>query len=208
MARRDARAVLLGTLCAPVLLFLVLPSLVIVPMALTRGQMIQFPPDGISFHSFVDTWRDPQWMRSMRISAQVAALAVAIASVAGSLAAVALHGRRFPGRGLVTGLILAPIVVPLIVLALGDYLLFAQMHLIGGWPIIALAHGVLGTPYVFLSVQTSLVAELDPVMIRSARSLGARPAAVLRHVVWPAVRPRPCRRVPCSPSRSRSTRSC
>ncbi len=162
-ARRSRRGdALLIAACAPVLLLLVLPSLIIVPMALTRGQMIQFPPIWISIHAFTDYLHDPQWMRSTAVSFQVAALAVAVGGVTGSLAAIALHGRRFRGRGLLAGVILAPIVVPLVVLALGDYLLLAELHLIGGWATIGLVHGMLVTPYVFISVQTSLAAELDP----------------------------------------------
>ena len=180
---------LLIAACAPVLLFLVLPSLIIVPMALTSGQMIQFPPIWISIHAFRDYLNDPQWMRSTAVSFEVAALAVFVGGTTGSLAALALHGRRFRGRGLVAGVILAPIVVPLVVLALGDYLLLAQLHLIGGWATIGLVHGMLVTPYIFLSVQTSLAAQLDPTLIRSARSLGAGPVSVLRHVYWPAMRP-------------------
>lgn len=186
-AARSRAALLLAA--SPVLLFLVLPSLVIVPMALTRGQMLQFPPEWISVHAFTDYLDDPNWIASTLLSARIAVLAAAIGALCGSTAAVALHGRRFPGRSLVIGLIMAPIVVPLVVLALGDYLLFARLRLIGSWIGIALAHGLLATPYVFISVQTSLTAGLDPALVRSARSLGARPFSVLRHVYWPSVRP-------------------
>ena len=46
----------------PILAFLVLPSLVIVPMALTAGRLIQFPPVGLSLHSFSDYLSDPDWV--------------------------------------------------------------------------------------------------------------------------------------------------
>lgn len=72
--------------------------------------------------------------------------AVVFGSICGSAAAIALHARRFPGMGLVTGLLLAPIVVPLVVLALGEYLLFARLHLIGHWIVIGLVYAVLVTP--------------------------------------------------------------
>ena len=185
---RRARIVLLLA-TAPVLLFLVLPSLIIVPMALTRGQMIQFPPEWISVHAFADYLGDPGWMASTLLSLRIALLAVVVGAVCGSSAAVALHGRRFTGRSVLVGIIMAPIVIPVVVLALGDYLLFAPLRLIGSPVAIGLAHGLLATPYVFISVQTSLTAGLDPVLVRSARSLGARPFSVLRHVYWPAVRP-------------------
>ena len=97
MARRDAigRFVLYGG-CVPVLVFLLLPSLVIVPMALTKGQMIQFPPIWISVHSFTDYLDDPQWFDSTVLSFQVAALAVAIGCVTGGAAAVALLADGVP----------------------------------------------------------------------------------------------------------------
>src|ERR1700722_1126303 len=133
MARRDAlgRCLLYGA-CVPVLIYLLLPSLVIVPMALTKGQMIQFPPIWISVHSFTDYLGDPQWFESTVISFQIAMLAVMIGCLTGSAAAGALHDRRFPGKGLVTGAIMAPIVVPLVVFALGGYLVFARLHMAGG----------------------------------------------------------------------------
>jgi ABC-type spermidine/putrescine transport system permease subunit II len=188
-ARRPIGRALLFVACVPILAFLLLPSLIIVPMALTKGQLIQFPPEWISVHSFSDYLGDAQWMQSTLLSFEVAALAVLIGCVTGSAAAIALHARRFPGKGLVTGIILAPIIVPLAVLALGEYLLFARLHLVGSWIAIGLVHAMLVTPYVFVSVQTSLAAELNPALIRSARSLGARRLSVFRHVYWPAIRP-------------------
>src|SRR5579883_1012900 len=48
--------------CLPVLIYLLLPTLIIVPMALTKGQLIQFPPIWISVHSFADYFDDRQWI--------------------------------------------------------------------------------------------------------------------------------------------------
>ncbi len=187
--RNRIYAVLLFAACAPIAVFLLLPSLIIVPMALTKGQLIQFPPEWISAHAFGDYLRDPQWMRSTLLSFEVSALAVVLGCVTGSAAAMALHARRFPGKGLITGIILTPIVAPLIVLALGEYLLFARLHMVGNWLAIGLVHAMLVTPYVFVSTQTSLTAGLNPTLIRSARSLGAGRLSVFRHVYWPAIRP-------------------
>lgn len=190
MAARERRGTLmLASAGVPILVFLLLPSLIIVPMALTRGDLIQFPPQWISIHAFRDYLSDAQWMRSTWLSFEVSGFAVALGSICGTAAAIALHGQRFPGKGLVTGLLLAPIVVPLVVLALGEYLLFARLHLVGHWITIGLAYAVLVTPYVFISVQTSLAAELNTALVRSARSLGAGRFNVFRHVYWPAIGP-------------------
>jgi putative spermidine/putrescine transport system permease protein len=190
-ARRRLRPgrLLLFAACAPILLLLVLPSLIIVPMALTKGNLIQVPPIWISVHSFADYLGDPAWVASTLLSFKVSALAVTLGAVAGSTAAVAMHGRFFPGRTLAAGVILAPIIVPVVVLALGDYLLLAPLGLIGSWMAIGVLHAVLVTPYVFIFVQTSLTVGLSTTLVRSARSLGAGRLAVLRFVYWPALRP-------------------
>ncbi len=174
--------------CIPVFIYLMLPTLIIVPMALTKGQIIQFPPIWISVHAFADYFKDSQWIDSTIISFKVSILAVCIACVAGSSAAIALHGKTFFGKGAVVGIILTPMVIPLVVLGLGDYLFFTYVQLGERWLEIGLAYSVLVTPYVFITVQAAL-AGLNPLLARSARSLGAGSASVLYHVHWPTIRP-------------------
>jgi len=181
--------ILLFAACMPVLVLLVLPSLIIVPMALTKGDLIQFPPIWISIHSFTDYLGDPAWVDSTALSFKVSVLAVAIGGFAGTTAAIAMHGRVFRGRNFVAGLIMSPIVVPAIVLALGDYLLLAPFQLIGNWIALAVVHAMHVTPFVFISVQTSLTVGLSTALLRSARSLGAGRLSVFRFVHWPAIRP-------------------
>ena len=165
---------LLFVACAPILVLLAVLSLIIVPMALTKGNLIQFPPIWVSVHSFTDYLGDPDWVGSTLLSFKVSALAVTIGGFTGCAAAIAMDGRLFPGRNLVSGLILSPIVVPVIVLALGDYLLLAPLRLIGSWVAIAALHAMLVTPYVFISVQTSLAVGLSAALVRAARSSRCR----------------------------------
>jgi ABC-type spermidine/putrescine transport system permease subunit II len=181
--------ILLLAACMPILVFLVLPSLIIVPMALTKGDLIQFPPIWISVHSFTDYLGDPAWVDSTLLSFKVSMLAVTIGGLAGTTAAMAMHGRPFWGRNLVAGFIVSPIVVPAVVLALGDYLLLAPLQLVGNWIALAIVHAMHVTPYVFISVQTSLAVGLSTALVRSARSLGAGRLSVFRFVYWPAIRP-------------------
>lgn len=172
----------------PALIFLILPTVVVVPMALTPRRYIEFPPSGISGHSFVDLVQDQAWMSAASTSFKVAAIAVVVGCFAGSTAAIALHGITFRGKSVLVGIIVAPIVVPLVVLGLADYQFFARYQLIGTVVAIGLAHSVIATPYAYLTVDASL-AGLDPALVRSARSLGAGHLAVLRHVYLPAIAP-------------------
>ena len=172
----------------PWLIFLLAPTLIVIPMALTKSDLIQFPPVWISLHSFIDYFGDDAWMDSTLVSIKVAAVATAVATVAGTCAAFALHSMRGGIRMAISSIIMLPIIAPVIVLALGDYLVLGRVGLLGDWRLIALGHSLLGVPYVFLSVQTSL-SGLDIALVRSARSLGARAIAVTWLVYWPALRP-------------------
>lgn len=172
----------------PWFVFLLAPTLIVIPMALTKSDLIQFPPVWISVHSFVDYFSDKVWMENSVVSLKVAASATAIACLVGTCTAFALSAMRGPLRTAVSSIVMLPIIAPVIVLALGDYLVLGRVGLLGHWPMIALAHSLLGVPYVVLSVQTSL-SGLDTALVRSARSLGADNLAVLRHVYWPALRP-------------------
>ncbi len=178
----------LALVTVPTLIFLIIPTLVVIPMALTPRRYIEFPPSGVSVHSFGDLLRDSQWMGAAVTSLQVAGIAVLVACFVGTTAAIALHGTTFPGKGIVVGIIVAPIVVPLVVLALGNYQFFARYGLVGTVLGIGLAHSVVATPYAFLAVQASLTG-LDPALVRSAHSLGAGFIAVVRHVYLPVILP-------------------
>lgn len=171
----------------PWLVFLLTPTLVVVPMALTKSDVIQFPPVWISLHSFTDYFNDQAWMENTGVSLKVAALATLVACLVGICTTFALTSLRGAVRTAVTAIVMLPIIAPVIVLALGDYLVLGRMGLLGDWPTIALAHSLLGVPYVVLSVQASLNG-LDKALVRSARSLGAGHMAILAHVYWPALR--------------------
>lgn len=174
--------------CVPILLYLLIPLLIIVPMALTKRQLLTFPPEWISIKPFLDFFNDEQWIASNFTSLKVAILATLIASVVGAASALALHRSQIPCKGFITAIILLPVMTPVVTLALGDYLFFARLGLTGSWISIGLAHSVIVTPYVFISVQTSLVG-LDPALPRAARSLGGGNLALLRDVYWPTIRP-------------------
>jgi putative spermidine/putrescine transport system permease protein len=178
----------LAIACTPLLAFLLMPILLVVPMAFTKGQILVFPPQGLSVRPFMQLFSDSQWMASAWTSFKVGLVATLLATLVGSASAVALNRSRIPLKGGITAVILLPITIPAVVLALGYYLFFLRLQITGSWLTIALAHSVLTTPYVFVAVQASL-SGFDPSLARAARSLGAGSRALLRHVYWPAIRP-------------------
>ncbi len=186
--RMPSGRIWLAIACLPILLFLLVPISIIVPMALTKSQLLMFPPEWISLRPFFDFFADSKWIDSAFMSLRIALVAMLIASLVGASSAIALHRSAIPFKGAITAAILLPIMIPVVVLALGDYLFLARLALTGRWIAIALAHSVMVTPYVFIAVQASL-AGLDPALPRAARSLGGDNLALFRDVYWPAIRP-------------------
>lgn len=172
----------------PVFVFLVVPTLIVLPMAFTGSRYITFPPGQLSTAAVTGFFRDQAWMSALTASLQAAAVAVVIAVLLGGTAAVALHGRTFPGKAAITGLLLAPMIVPAVVLALAFYQFFISVGMVGTVLPIGLAHAVIAVPYAFLTVRASL-AGLNPALVRSASSLGAGAFSVTRFVYLPVIRP-------------------
>jgi putative spermidine/putrescine transport system permease protein len=168
---------LAGGLAAAV--FLLLPIAVIVPTAFSDGNFLGFPPDGLSLRWFEEVTSDPVWTSAFWTSAKLAAGAAAIATVVGTLAALAV--RRLGPRGrLLRACFIAPLVLPYIVYALGLYNVFDGLRMLGQSWTIAVGQAALAFPIVFVAVSAGLAA-VDPALARAAASLGARwPRIVLR----------------------------
>ncbi|MFG2828146.1 ABC transporter permease [Streptomyces sp. NPDC048434] len=172
----------------PVFVFLVVPTLIVLPVAFTGSRYITFPPKQLSTEAVTGFFGDQAWMAALSASLQAAVVAVVIAVVVGGTAAVALHGRAFPGKAAVTGLLLAPMIVPPVVMALAFYQFFISLGMVGTVLPIGLAHAVIAVPYAFLTARASL-AGLNPALVRSASSLGAGAFSVMRFVYLPVIRP-------------------
>ncbi len=168
--------------------FLVVPSLIIVPMSLTPTNLLEFPPGGISFHSYGEFFGSIEWMKSLATSGQAAAIAVCISGLFGTLAAIGLHDVRFPGRGFLIALIMLPIAIPLVVLGLGFVGFFGRFHLVATPIGIGLAHAVLALPYVYIMVTSSL-SGLNPSLIRAVTSCGGGAKDIFRFVYVPTILP-------------------
>ncbi|NBY26764.1 MAG: ABC transporter permease [Betaproteobacteria bacterium] len=186
--RRTTTGPLVLLLALPGLLFLLLPILAVVPMSFTAGQVVEFPPEEWGLAAYRALFADPRWGQAIVFSLKVSAVAVVLSVVAAGFAAIGLSRLHMRGEALVTAVILAPLAMPVVVLALGTFQFFIQIQINGTLAGIALAHAVLGVPYVFLTVRAAL-SKLDMALVRSAMSLGAGTLDVLRWVYLPAILP-------------------
>ena len=175
---------------------LLVPILVVVPMSFTNSSTLTFPPEGLSLRWYGELLTNPQWTLRIPVSIETAFATSLLATGLGTLAALGMTRGTFPGRGLLTALFLAPLVVPIIDLAVGDYLVWAlgwQLGpvgfgggLAGTVPGLVLAHTVLAFPFPFITVSTAL-SGVDRTLELAAAGLGANPWRAFRRITLPLI---------------------
>jgi len=159
--------------------FLVVPTCIVIAMSFTNSLLLQFPPQGFSTKWYAAFFQDPSWTSSALTSLKVGLLAMVLATVGGTLTALGLVRGRYPGKALVTAIVLSPLVVPLIVVAVGMDLTFSRWNLIGTLTGFVLAHTALALPFVVVNVAAGL-RTIDPRLELAARTLGASPLKIGR----------------------------
>src|SRR5262245_21180705 len=119
---------LLCALCVVVGLWLVLPLAVIVPISFSAADSFAFPPQSWTLQRYADL-ATPQWTQALLNSLVIALLVAALCAVLGTLAAFAIVRSRSRAMAALRLLILAPQVVPIIIVGLGVYLVFLSWHI-------------------------------------------------------------------------------
>lgn len=171
-----------------VLLFLLAPMLAVILMSFSATELLAFPPRGLSLRWYAEFLADPRWVLATANSLVVAGATTLLATLLGTLAALGLHLGRFPGRGAIVALLTMPVVTPHIVTAAAMFFAFSAVGLAGSLAGLVLAHTVIAVPFVVLAVMATL-RTFDPVLLRAAASLGARPPTIFRRVVVPSIWP-------------------
>jgi putative spermidine/putrescine transport system permease protein len=185
--QRVARASL-GTLTALVLVFLVAPIVIIVPLSFSSGSFFYYPLPGFSLRWYRDFFTSSFWLPSVWNSLIVGSAATLTATALGTMAALGIWRARFPGQALVLALLISPMVVPVIIVAVGVYFAFAPLGLTDGYAGLILAHTTLAVPFVVVTVLATL-SGFDRTLIRAAEGLGASPIATFRRVTLPLILP-------------------
>lgn len=206
---------LFRVICGLIFLFLILPILIIVPLSFnvepyftfTPG-MLALDPEAFSLRWYADifkngmvnseqefgwawiqdSWNNGQWVHSMRNSFFIAIWATILATTLGTLAALGLSQSDMPAKGAIMGLLISPMIVPLVITAAAMYFFYADIGLAQTYTGIILAHTALGTPFVVITVTATLVG-FDRSLIRAGTSLGAPPHTVFFKIIMPLILP-------------------
>ena len=191
---RIGRVVYLAV-CGLIFTFLLAPLLVIVPLSFnaepyftfTEG-MLRLDPEAYSLRWYRQITGDDVWTRALGNSLLIGVTATALATALGTLAALGLSSRAMPARRLVTGLLISPMVTPLIISATGMFFFYSTLGLSQTHLGLILAHAALGTPFVVITV-TATLSSFDTNLTRAAASLGAGPFRTFRRVQLPLIAP-------------------
>ncbi len=180
--------VALRFIVAAVLLFLVVPILIIVPLSFSSESFFTFPLPGVSLRWYEDFFGSDRWRTSILNSFVVAIATTLLATSLGTLAAQGLTRRNVPMRGLIMGLLISPMIVPVVITAVGMYFFLGEIGLLNTFLGLILAHTALAVPFVVITV-TATLSNYDTTLNRAAASLGAGPMRVFFKVTLPLILP-------------------
>lgn len=181
------RTLFLG-FCLCVLLFLLLPMAVIIPLSFSPSRFFVFPPTGFSTRWYVDFFTNPIWTQSLYNSLFVSVSAAAIATVLGTLAAWGLADMKSRWAGFLTAMLIAPMAIPIVVVAVSCFLFYSQIGMTDGFMGLIVAQAALGLPFVVIAV-TATLKGFNRNLVRAAESLGASPLYAFRTVTVPVILP-------------------
>lgn len=187
IAFRLSRLVL-SLLAALIAVAMVAPILVIFPVSLSSTRYMTFPPDAYSWRWYEAYFAIPEWTAATLYSVQIGVLSTALALFLGVPAAIGLSRTGFRGRGALSMLFIAPLVLPVIIIAIALYFAFVLVGLAGTTLGLVLAHAMLALPFVAVLILASL-AQFDRNLELAAQSLGAGPLTAFRTVTLPLIRP-------------------
>ncbi len=167
--------------------FLLIPVLFITALSFGSSQWLVFPPPSWTLKWYQQLFADPRWLEAAWTSFKIGVLVTICAVLLGLLASFALVRGKFPGRALLRGAFLTPLVLPVVVFAVALYALFLRVGLSGTLVGFVIAHTVLSFPFAVIAISNSLSA-FDKSIEDAAVLCGATPLQAKIKVTLPAIR--------------------
>ena len=171
-----------------VLFFLMVPILAIIPLSFSSGTFLTYPLPGFSLRWYEELLTSDKWLPALRNSMIIGTSATFASTVLGTLAALGMNRANFAFKQVVMGVLLSPMIVPMIITAVGMYSFFAPLGLTNSFPGLIMAHTALAAPFVVITVSATLQ-HFDTNMARAAASLGATPVTAFFRVILPLILP-------------------
>jgi putative spermidine/putrescine transport system permease protein len=188
-AERGSFNAVIGMLSAVAILLLIAPTLIVLIVSFTSGQSLRFPPPGWSLRWYEALFNDsPDLWRAATLSLQVAGIATAISTVLAVTAALAIAREPRLWARFLDSVFMSPLMLPTLALGLGLLVWFNVFGTGVSMVTLVIGHTAITTPYILRTTCASL-SQLDPVLLETARSLGAGPWFAFRTVTLPLILP-------------------
>ncbi|MBD1545513.1 ABC transporter permease [Roseibium aggregatum] len=171
-----------------VYIFMFLPVAVVVMLSFNASQFGSFPMTGFSFHWFVELANNDAILRAFETSILLGSLTALVSTMLGVLASLALIRYRVPGSNLISTILIAPILVPEVVLAVALLLFLNALSLNKSFLLLLMGHVIFTMPFVILVVQARLVG-IRRDYEEAAISLGAHPIQAFFQITLPLLAP-------------------
>lgn len=170
-----------------VMMLLVMPTLIVIPMSFSDSQYLEFPPENWSLRWYKSYFNSTEWMQATATSLKAAFLTMLVATPVGVVAAYGLHTSRFKFVRYAFMLLITPMMVPVVLVAIGAFYVFVKLGLLYSMTGLVLAHSILALPLVVI-VTGSALKSYDMNQELAARNLGAPRWQAFLTVTLPQIR--------------------
>jgi spermidine/putrescine transport system permease protein len=186
--RRLGRGVLSGWSLL-VLLYLFIPIMVVVIFSFNAPQgKYNYKWNQFSLDAWKDPFKYPELRNALFYSLKIAVVVTIIASVLGTLMALALVKYRFKAKGTLGALLILPLTMPEVVLGFSLLLLFVGWNWSRGFVTIVIAQVMFSISYVATTVRAR-IRGFDWRLEEAALDLGAPPGRTFLKVTLPLITP-------------------
>lgn len=182
-------------ICGIILFFLIAPIVVIIPLSFNAvpfftftEEMLNFDPAGYSLKWYEDFFSNRNWQGAVKNSFIIAIFSTLISTTLGTIAALGLSRSEMPYKTMIMGILISPMIVPVIISAAGMFFFYTDVGLASTHLGVILAHAALATPFVVITVTATLVG-FDQSLTRAAATLGANPVTTFFRVIVPLILP-------------------
>jgi spermidine/putrescine transport system permease protein len=168
--------------------FLYAPIVILIIFSFNNRELVSFPWKGFTIRWYREFISNPALLDAIKTSAIVALITAILTTALATPASIAMVRRRFFAKGVVTGVLLAPLVIPLVVFGISLLILFNTLGIPQGGFTIAIGHIVIALPFAILTMVPRLE-RIPPSLEEASRDLGASSITTFRLVTLPLLVP-------------------
>jgi len=177
----------LYVLAAIIMFLMVVPTLIVIPMSFSASQYLEFPPKEWSLRWYEFYFNSNAWISATITSLKAGLYTMLLATPVGVMAAYGLFVSSHPLTRSLYVLLITPIMVPVILIAIGSFYVYVQIKMVNSMIGLVVAHTILALPLVLIVV-TSALKSYDMSQENAARSLGASRFVAFMTVTLPQIR--------------------